>query len=323
MFFQNVYKGLNEPWRYLVTIFSTLVGLLFIGQIPVTIPIIQAYLRNDISLDDVENFQSNPDFNSLGIDNNLGILLLLLSFVIALIILVFFVKWIHRRNWKSLINYSETLNWEKIGFAFVLWFMMSLVPEGVNYLLSPESYTYQLDWSKFLPLLAISLFILPLQTSFEEIFMRGYLMQAFGYWFGNRLLPLLITSLIFGLMHGMNPEVSKFGFGTMMTYYIGTGLFLGIITLMDDSLELALGVHAATNIYASTIVTFEGSALQTSAIFKTDVVNIEMMIPVFFAFAALFTFLCYKKYGWSDWTKVYGGITHPQAMASQEEETME
>lgn len=316
MFFQNVYKGENDPWRYLLTIFGTLIGLLFIGQIPVSIPILLAYNRGDISLEGINDFQSNPDFSLVGIDSNLGMFLLLLDFVIALLILFFLLRWLHRRSWRSLINYSETLDWSKIGFAFGLWFLLSIAPEAINYLASPESYTYQFDIAKFLPLLAISIFILPLQTSFEEIFMRGYLMQTFGYWSGSRLIPLLLTSLIFGLMHGMNPEVGKFGFATMMSYYIGTGLFLGILTLMDDSLELALGVHAATNIYAATIVTFDGSALQTAAIFKTEVINIELMFPVFFAFAALFTYLCYKKYGWSDWTRLYGSIASPNPVAS-------
>ena len=109
-------------------------------------------------------------------------------------------------------------------------------------------------------------------------------------------------------MHGANPEVSKFGWGIMMSYYIGTGLFLGIITLMDDSLELALGVHAATNIFAATMVTFEGAALQTPALFKTEIVNIELMIPVFFVFASIFTLICARKYGWSNWQKLLGKI---------------
>jgi hypothetical protein len=30
----------------------------------------------------------------------------------------------------------------------------------------------------------------------------------------------------------------------MFVYYIGTGLFLGILTLMDEGMELALGFHA-------------------------------------------------------------------------------
>jgi uncharacterized protein len=109
----------------------------------------------------------------------------------------------------------------------------------------------------------------------------------------------------------MNPEVGEFGTGIMMTYYMGVGLFLGILTLMDDSLELALGVHAATNIFGAIFVTFEKSALQTPAIFRLQEVDVTYMIPIFFVAALLFTFVCAKKYQWSDWSKIYGPVNHP------------
>ncbi|MEL6867899.1 MAG: CPBP family glutamic-type intramembrane protease, partial [Bacteroidota bacterium] len=86
-------------------------------------------------------------------------------------------------------------------------------------------------------------------------------MQGLGNGFGNRWMPLLITSALFGAMHLLNPEIKAFGLGLMMTYYITFGLFLGIISLMDNSLDLALGIHAATNIFGAAIVTFDGSAL--------------------------------------------------------------
>jgi membrane protease YdiL (CAAX protease family) len=46
------------------------------------------------------------------------------------------------------------------------------------------------------------------------------------------MVPFLMTSIIFGSVHFGNPEVSKLG--DMFVYYIGTGLFLGILTLMDE-----------------------------------------------------------------------------------------
>ena len=59
-------------------------------------------------------------------------------------------------------------------------------------------------------------------------------MQGFGLLAKNRWFPLIVTSALFGLMHIMNPEVEKMG-PIIMVYYIGTGLFLGIITLMAFS----------------------------------------------------------------------------------------
>ena len=83
--------------------------------------------------------------------------------------------------------------------------------------------------------------------------MRGYLMQGIGLMSGKRWVPLVTTSMIFGLLHFFNPEVEKLGYG-IMVYYIGTGFFLGILTLMDEGLELAIGFHAANNLFTALLV---------------------------------------------------------------------
>jgi hypothetical protein len=85
-----------------------------------------------------------------------------------------------------------------------------------------------------------------------------------------------------------------------MTYYIGVGLFLGIITLLDNSLELALGIHAATNIYGALFVTFKGSALQTPALFRISEMNVSLMLLLFFIMAALFMLIAGRKYKWNN-----------------------
>ena len=128
-----------------------------------------------------------------------------------------------------------------------------------------------------------------------------------------RWIPLLLTSAIFGLMHMMNEEVSAFGVAPTMTYYIGTGLFLGIITLMDDSLELALGIHAATNIYSSVFVTFEASSLKTAALFEMKSVNMTEMLIALAIMATIFILVVARKYGWRNWAlNCLGPIEKPQ-----------
>jgi membrane protease YdiL (CAAX protease family) len=106
----------------------------------------------------------------------------------------------------------------------------------------------------------------------------------------------------------MNPEVEKMGL-IIMVYYIGTGLFLGIITLMDDGMELSLGFHAANNIATALLVTSEWSALQTESVFK-DVsapsVSYEILIPVVVVFPLLLIIFS-KKYNWSNWKEKLTG----------------
>ena len=133
--------------------------------------------------------------------------------------------------------------------------------------------------------------------------------------FKNRLLPLVFTSLAFGLLHIANPEVGKLGY-FIMIFYIGTGFFLGIITLMDEGLELALGFHAANNLFIALLVTADWTAFQTDSIFKATSeptyigwnefianpwVISEIAIPVFVIFPLLI-FIYSKKYNWSNWS---------------------
>jgi len=180
--------------------------------------------------------------------------------------------------------------------------------ELVSYFMDPGNYAFHFDGSKFFILVLISLLILPIQTSFEEFLMRGYLMQGIGLAAGNRWIPLIVTSTIFGLLHIFNPEVQEYGVGIMMVNYIQIGLMLGIITLMDDSLELALGVHAANNIYGATMVTFSASALKTPALFTMQELNINTMTIAGLVGSFIFILLLAKIYGWSDWSKLWAKI---------------
>ncbi|MFK7807227.1 MAG: lysostaphin resistance A-like protein [Saprospiraceae bacterium] len=320
MFLQQVNQGKNNWWRWLLTILFTIIGYV-IGQVPLFIVMTNAVTKsNDGVLDllEVEELAQSMNFDAYGINPNMVLVMVLLMFVFAMLGLWFGVATLHKRPFRSLITPMKNINWSKIFFAFGLWTFFSLVLEGASYLMDTENYIFNFEAATFFPLLIIALTLLPIQTSFEEIFMRGYLMQGMSSWAPMRWIPLVLTSVIFGGMHIMNPEVREFGLGIMMTYYMGVGLFLGIITLMDDSLELALGVHAATNIFGALFVTFESSALQTPAIFRLKEVDVTWMIPVFFIAAAAFTFICAKKYGWTDWSNVYGPIQHPNNNAETE-----
>lgn len=135
-------------------------------------------------------------------------------------------------------------------------------------------------------------------------------MQGFGNLAKNKWFPLVMTSLIFGAMHYLNPEVDKIG-NLIFVYYIGTGLFLGIITLMDDGMELALGFHAANNLIGALLVTSDWSAFQTYSIFKDmsePRAGLDIILPVVLIYPLLLLIFS-RKYKWSNWKqKLFGSI---------------
>jgi membrane protease YdiL (CAAX protease family) len=168
---------------------------------------------------------------------------------------------------------------------------------------------------KFTLLFFISILFFPFQIGFEEYLFRGYLMQQIGIIVKNRWFPLLFTSVIFGLFHSANPEVAKMGFG-VMAFYIGTGLLLGIMTLMDESLELALGFHLGNNLMAALLITSDFSALQTDAVFRytgienpATILN-EMILSIAVTYPIIL-FIFAKKYQWTNWKEKLTGKVQP------------
>lgn len=216
--------------------------------------------------------------------------------------LLFWVKYVHQQGLISFTTSRNKIDYRRVFFSFFIWGFFLVGTVLLSYYTNPENYIYNFKLIPFLVFLFLALILIPLQTSFEEYFFRGYLMQGLGLATKTRWFPLFFTSIAFGLMHIANPEVGKMGY-IILIYYIGTGFFLGILTLMDEGLELALGFHAANNLFGALLLTSDWSAFQTHSILK-DIAEpnpgFDVILPVFVIFPILL-FIFSKKYGWKNW----------------------
>ncbi|EDP96374.1 CPBP family glutamic-type intramembrane protease [Kordia algicida OT-1] len=136
----------------------------------------------------------------------------------------------------------------------------------------------------------------------------------------RKWIPLLFTSVIFGVMHAANPEVEKLGYISMV-YYIGTGFILGIMTLMDEGMELALGFHAGNNILTALLISTDWSALQTDAVFidtsEPSAGFFDIFFPVFIIYPIMLLILA-KIYKWKNWKeKIFGKVPDKSDMLNE------
>ncbi len=222
--------------------------------------------------------------------------MMLLGFVLSLIVLWLSVKHFHKRDPLTMISPTGTVNWKRIFTSAGLWMFCTIVVELVTYLSFPEKYQFTLQWRDFLPSLLIAAVLLPLQTSFEELFFRGYLLQGIGSW--NLWAGIIITSVVFGLAHSFNDEIEAVGsLGLAMVYYIGVGLFFALLGVFDKSLELPLGIHAANNIYAFLLVGYPSSSVPSSTIWMTTELNFPLMVGQWVAALVLYLLLAKKVLG--------------------------
>lgn len=304
-FILQAYKGKNEWWRYVLMILWVFVGWQFFG----VIPLLLTAVTHASSITEFKRSAGNQ-FLDLGIDSNLYLTMMIASFAIGLLFIFWGIRFIHRRGFKSLLTSRTYFDWKRTFFAFSLWGIMALGLLALDYFTNPEAYIWNFKALPFFILVLVSLLLLPLQTSFEEILFRGYLMQGLAILSKNKGIALVLTSVLFGLLHIFNPEVEKLGY-IILIYYIGTGLLFGMTTLLDEGLELSLGMHAANNIVAAIFITANWTVFQTDALFidtSEPNLSIEMYIPVLVIYPIILLILN-KKYKWENWgEKLLGKI---------------
>ncbi|MEY8869896.1 lysostaphin resistance A-like protein [Meridianimaribacter flavus] len=309
MYIAQTFNVLHDWWRYFIG-FIIIVAAVVVGQIPFTALVMFKAIEEG---DDLANLNEQAMLSML--EPNLNLFLMLLSFAIGLVGIFIAIKALHKQTITHLTTSRPKIDWKRVFFAFFFWGIVSSGLTLLDYFMSPDDYVVNFKLGPFLILCVIAIIMVPLQTSFEEYLFRGYLMQGIGVLTKTKWVPLITTSLIFGLLHIANPEVKQLGY-VIMVYYIGTGLFLGIMTLMDEGMELALGFHAANNLFTALLVTADWTAFQTHSILKdmsnpTEAGFIDVFLPVFVMFPILL-FIFSKKYKWTNWKdKLFGTVQEP------------
>jgi len=271
------------------------------SYIPIPLFFILVAILNFVFSDNTDtNLVIKKSIDTIGVNATFVMLIAPLS--IALFFVLFWAKFIQGQSLTSLTTSRPKIDWKRVFFSFSIWAGITICMIVISYYATPDNFVWNFNSEKFFTFLVLALLLIPLQTSFEEYLFRGHLMQGLGLVTNSRLIPLLVTSILFGLMHIGNPEVGKVGY-IIMVYYIGTGLFLGVVTLMDEGLELALGFHAANNLVGALLLTADWTAFQTHSVLK-DVsepsAGFEIVLPIFVIFPMLL-FLFAKVYKWNNW----------------------
>ena len=293
MYIEQLQKFKINLWTYLV------IPVFFLGLM----------VYNYISTEGVDTAALMKDMiKMIGVNGTFVALVAPLS--LMLFIVLFYNKFIQNNTLRILTTSRPKIDWKRVFFSFGLWSLITIVTTVVSYYVSPEDFVLNFKPKEFAVFVVLALLFIPLQTSFEEYLFRAHMLQGLGLATKTRWIPLVVTSFLFGIMHIANPEVEKLGL-IIMFYYIGTGLFLGILTLMDEGLELALGFHAANNLVGALLITSDWSAFQTHSILK-DVsepnANIQIFIPILVIFPILL-YIFAIKYKWSNWKeKLFGSI---------------
>lgn len=268
---ESSFIGQNEWWKYVLLILASFVGGQFVGAIPLIVVVAIAGASNSgaVSSDSLQSM----DFAALGINPSLGLALVIFPFIVSLILMIALFKGFHQKPFSTVIGGMKAIRWKRIIIGAGVWLVILAFTLVVDYYINIKNYEMRLNWSALIPLALVSLLLIPFQAFYEEILFRGYLAQWVGRLTKSRLMVLIIPSVLFALMHGANPEIDKFGFWAMMPQYFTMGLVYALISVFDDGIELAMGAHAANNVFLSIFVTADGLVFQTDALLKVHEID--------------------------------------------------
>jgi hypothetical protein len=299
---ESSFTGKNSFWRYLIMLLAILAASNTIGSIPLFIRIIK-HPEAAVLLAENPN-----DLTPLGFDPNTAVLVMLLPFIAGLAAFILLVKPLNYRSLIKVINGTGSFRWNRFFISALIWMIISAIYLYINIRLDPSNFSLNFTAGTFIPLIIISVLLVPFQAAFEEIIFRGYLMQGFTLLVRNRFFPLIITSVLFGLMHAFNPEVKEFGFMNMMPQYVVFGLIFGIITILDDGIEAAIGAHAANNVFLCIMLTNKASALQTPALYEQHNVYPWTDFAFILGFGILVIFIMKYVFGWGSFSALFENV---------------
>ncbi|MBM4423158.1 MAG: CPBP family intramembrane metalloprotease [Chloroflexi bacterium] len=282
-----VNEGKNEWWRYLAALFVIMTLWLVVGSMP------YLALNVIVSLDTDPATSIDPNTGAMtGVNPLWPFLALMISFVALLFGLYVAVRYVHGRRFLGLIT-PATINWRRAGEGLAVWFLLAAVLAVFEALLHPSRYQLTFEPIQFILFTVAAIALIPIQTTAEELVFRGYLLQSLSLLTRNRIFLCLLSGLLFLGPHFANPEVSQ-SLLLLPLFYFAFGVFLAHISLKENSLELALGVHAANNLFAAIFANYKGSALPTPSLFTA--VEFDPLYNVFGAIVAMVVF-----YFWFYW----------------------
>jgi CAAX protease family protein len=128
--------------------------------------------------------------------------------------------------------------------------------------------------------LVVILFTSPLQAVAEEVFFRGYLMQALGSLVAQPWFGVVVSAVLFALLHGLQNLplfVSRLAFG----------LLAGVLVWRTGGLEAGIAAHIVNNVFAYTIAGLTSSIAALKAVREISWLDAAFDVGGFALFAAL------------------------------------
>ncbi len=193
---------------------------------------------------------------------------LLLTFLPIFIAIPIIHRYWHKRPVQALLTSARKFRWGYMWRAGLILALFLGLASLAEYLIWPEAYAgvqINRDMGAYLPLLFITLLLVPFQAASEEFLCRGYLNQALIKYLKSPWVVFALTSAGFAALHASNPEAA----GQVWPYLASIftfGMAMCVLLYFEGGIESAIGAHIANNIFVFALLGYEDPDLPNTAL---------------------------------------------------------
>lgn len=278
-------QGKTQAWRYVLGILVTLVCWQVVGIIPLAIAFILSIRLGLVPPEVVASAAADTFLLSLPpLWSYVALNTMFWCFLGGLFLTV---RYIHQRRFLTLISADAKIRYRRFFAGFGLWFLLMAIASLIEFGLQPERFSISFAPGQWLVLLLTAPLLTLVQAGTEELFFRGYLLQGLGLITRQPLVLLVVSGLLFAVPHFLNPEMAV-NFVLLALHYFLFGVVLTWITLKDNRLELAAGMHIANNLFIVLVVNYQESVLASPSLFQASGLNPEFSFISYVVGAAVF-----------------------------------
>ena len=224
----------------------------------------------------------NVGYNGLNTYSLRGLIMLAGT---ALLFPAFFIaaKIVKERPISSYFYSRAKWNWKLFIYPFILTVAILIIPS--IYLIYAHGLTFNNHFTVLT--LILTLILTPLQTWGEEVIFRGALMQTIGSWFKIPALAIILSALIFLLVHPYN----LIGQIDILFY----GIYYGIVSWKTKGLEASMAMHAANNMFLFVLL-----GVDLYFFGKDTSMEIFLLNAIFTGIITIIVLTLNNKYNWSE-----------------------
>ncbi|WP_367277804.1 CPBP family intramembrane glutamic endopeptidase [Clostridium sp.] len=261
--FINKNSQVRSGWKIASTWISFYFATLLITSIAMTIYMLIMIFIHKADSQYMSNFLAN--LKTDGLKSNLMMFFNSIQCICMIFFVVLFWKVYDKRPIRDigLINIKKGYKDLLKGLAFgsisvILVFIILLASKNIaleNSLLNPN----------FNSSLLTSLILFILVGINEEMFARGYCMTVLKQT-GNKWVVVIVSSIIFSLMHSLNPHMSFLSYLNLFLFAI----LASYMFIKSNNLWLSIGYHITWNYFEGNVFGFQVSGLATQSMYTLN-----------------------------------------------------